>query len=434
MESRNQIKLKPSSILSVPINSYEQNFTFIVNDEEYKTSRLLSDLLSPKISQQHLSDPTLNTFHIKTQYKGDFSQILKLQNFEDQTISDDELPFISEVLEILGNESIELSIKHDLNLDTIITQIQKHEKYSCFFSETFSEEIDYISTHFHELFEDDDIEDFSSLSLTTIERIISNEKLKLEDEDQLISVINDLYRKDKRKYSSLYTYVIFSNISTFEMGEFIDLFDVDSISGEIWRSISNRLLFDVKKDQNVLLNSNRYTRKGILFKCQDDERENSFSGIIRHLLNEASEGEIEKVIDISSSTYSGQHIPNLAVSFDDEEKFFQSQSEKDGWLCFEFLGHRVIPTDYKIRSYSGSPNYLKSWVLEGSDDKEKWEVIDSQQNCTLLEGKLLVHTFHISQEKQKVFRYIRIRITGSSCSYGYYYLTLNSFELYGNLL
>ena len=223
------------------------------------------------------------------------------------------------------------------------------------------------------------------------------------------------------------------------MSEFISIFDINSISSEIWKSISDRLLFDIKREKDsdfITMNNNeRYTRKGILFKIEEGNgKENSFNGIIRHLMNEISECEIYKIIDITSSTYSGQHLPKFAVSFDDEEKFFQSQSEKNGWICFDFKDHRVLPTDYKIRSYCGSPNYLKSWIVEGSIDNEKWEVIDSQEDSNLLEGRLFVSSFPISADKQKIFRYIRIRITGSSYSSGFYYLTLNSFELYGNLL
>lgn len=54
MIDKNQIQLKYSSIASVPIQTYKQDFTFVVNGEEFVTSRLISDLLSPKISNMHL--------------------------------------------------------------------------------------------------------------------------------------------------------------------------------------------------------------------------------------------------------------------------------------------------------------------------------------------------------------------------------------------
>ena len=66
MSQGNQIQLKPLSILQVPLYSYQKDFTFIVNGEEFKTSRIFSDLISSKISQMHSNDPTFDTFYINT--------------------------------------------------------------------------------------------------------------------------------------------------------------------------------------------------------------------------------------------------------------------------------------------------------------------------------------------------------------------------------
>lgn len=94
MISKNQIKLKESNILTVPIQTFESDFTFIVNGEEFKTNRLETDLISSKICRTHAIDPLFNTYEINTQYRGNFSKILGLINFESNEINDDELPFI----------------------------------------------------------------------------------------------------------------------------------------------------------------------------------------------------------------------------------------------------------------------------------------------------------------------------------------------------
>ena len=67
------IQLKISSILNVPLCAYNE-FSFIVNEKVYKTTQIISDLLSPKICQIHKSDPTANSFIIDTENKGDFSK------------------------------------------------------------------------------------------------------------------------------------------------------------------------------------------------------------------------------------------------------------------------------------------------------------------------------------------------------------------------
>lgn len=103
-----QLQLQPEAVTEVPLHIYEQNFTFIVNKKEFITSYIISDLLSPIISRHRLNDPSFNTFEITTNHKGNFSLILNLVNFKKQQISKDDFEFISEVLEKLGNNSINI--------------------------------------------------------------------------------------------------------------------------------------------------------------------------------------------------------------------------------------------------------------------------------------------------------------------------------------
>ena len=129
MSQGNQIQLKPLSILQVPFYSYQKDFTFIVNGEEFKTSRIFSDLISSKISQMHSNDPTFDTFYINTQAKGDFSYILNLFDFQPKSISNTQIPFISEVFEQLGIKSIEFTSFNqptEITKDNVFTQLMKN--------------------------------------------------------------------------------------------------------------------------------------------------------------------------------------------------------------------------------------------------------------------------------------------------------------------
>lgn len=94
-----KIQLSSSCILNVPLQIYHDPFTFIVNQKEFQTTRLISDLLSPKISQIHQIDPTIDKFIINTNSKGDFSTILQIVNFDEKTISESDIEFIIEVIE-----------------------------------------------------------------------------------------------------------------------------------------------------------------------------------------------------------------------------------------------------------------------------------------------------------------------------------------------
>lgn len=109
MSEQFRVQLKTTAVLNIPLQSYAYDFTFIVNDQEYRTSHVVSDLISPVISQNHQSDPTLSTFTISTEHRGDFSNILRLASFDQFSIPTSEIPFFAEVIEILGNDSIDIS-------------------------------------------------------------------------------------------------------------------------------------------------------------------------------------------------------------------------------------------------------------------------------------------------------------------------------------
>ncbi|KAK8854452.1 hypothetical protein M9Y10_017014 [Tritrichomonas musculus] len=147
------IQLEYSSILQVPLQNYYNDFTFIVNGQEFQTSSLIADLLSPTISQIHTNDPTFDTFTINIEEQGDFSHILQLVNFKSNELREDEIPFVTHILEILNNDTIKIHESElvELTKDNILTEIKKHEVHAKYFQERYSEEIEFISSNFAEL-------------------------------------------------------------------------------------------------------------------------------------------------------------------------------------------------------------------------------------------------------------------------------------------
>ena len=148
----NKIQLKTSSILSVPLQNFTEEFTFVVNGKEFKTSQIIADLLSPIVCKIHLNDPTFDQFNIETVEEGDFSHILNLTNFKECDISAKETDFFSEVFAILGNESIEFFEGNlEITIDNVLPQIKNHEKTTK--KKSFMKEVEFISSHFFEICE-----------------------------------------------------------------------------------------------------------------------------------------------------------------------------------------------------------------------------------------------------------------------------------------
>lgn len=79
-----------NNIKDINYDKYEQNFTFIVNNERFSTTRIVADLLSPKIRQLHFIDDTIQEFYIETKNNESkyFKDFLKLSTFH--TIEIDE--------------------------------------------------------------------------------------------------------------------------------------------------------------------------------------------------------------------------------------------------------------------------------------------------------------------------------------------------------
>lgn len=452
MIETNKLHLKPSSILNVPIQSYSNDFTFIVNGDEFKTSRLVSDLLSTTISRIHSTDPTFDRYVIDTQQKGDFSRFLQLLNFEEKAISENEIGFISEVIKILGNDSfdiIECNQSNEVTVDNVFRLIKNHQQYEKFYSKSFQDEMDFISLHFFELIETNK-EEIKALDMNTLLSIINSDKLQLRSEDQLLMFINELYSIDS-KYSILFESVEFLNVSTKSIKEFIQIYDKEDMSQITWFKLCERLKEEINDDQSYepITMKKRYKKENDKEVKEKKRRRNNhgqtisfaddnlFDGIINCLRTQSEK--IEEEIDVTASSCyinTENNQPKNVVHYDNQNGRFHSKSEMNNWIKIDFKERRVVPTEYSIRTakcYGVNGHHPKSWVIECSNDNERWEVLDEENNCSHLNGPSMVHTFKIKNQTPDEFRYIQIRQTGPDWA-GSNFLVIESFEIYGQLI
>lgn len=427
-----KVKLNTTSILNVPLNTYDE-FTYIVNGSSFKTTRIIAELLSPKILQLYQSDPTLREFKISTQEKGDFSHIFDLLNFNQHEIAEDEIPFFTEIFNIFENNSIEIDQQDDitLDLDNVFDLIKKHERFDQFYSKQLSKEIEFLSFNFFKLNKNqtDLVKKFSK---SVIGQIIDHPKLRVQSEDQLLEFINELYSKDQ-SFSYLYDFVLFSNVTSNKIKDFLEIFDINNITQNIWRSLSFRIEQDINKLDKSICNRKRYYNT---FLCPYSEQK-IFNGIINFLRTRSKSDFFNQINITSSSIWNESEQSNLidVINYDDSTTDFCSNGDENPWICFDFKKNRIIPFNYTIRSHDGSEtdHYPRSWVIECSNDNDEWTVIDEQNDCSFLKGSNLVHTFEVKNNDLIEFRYIRMRITGHdwcNCTH----LDINCIEFYGELI
>ena len=265
-------------------------------------------------------------------------------------------------------------------------------------------------------------------------RILRNDHFVLKSEDQLLSFINGLYASDS-KYSILYETVLFENVESEKMKEFTAIYDSDDMSRGTWLRLSKRLEGNIEVKEREKTNSRyRETKKpGREFKPAG---ENEMKGIV-NFLHTQSNGKIENEINITASsigTSSSGRQPHCVALLDDKSQGFYSRDEPNSWICYDFKDRRIIPTYYTIMSICWSQNdqHPKSWVIECSNDKSSWEIVDEERDCSFLNGKNVIHTFKMNHENSKEFQYIRIRLTGPNWLNNNQ-LSIGSFEIYGRL-
>lgn len=119
-------------------------------------------------------------------------------------------------------------------------------------TDTINSLINYISSNFDDI----DKEKLKTLDRNILERIIKSDTLILEEEDNLLTFIVDLYKKDQM-YSDLFEYVYFVNVKEETLEEFVNCFSLDYINSGIWMRICQRL-FHSKQNQFPV---NRYFEK-----------------------------------------------------------------------------------------------------------------------------------------------------------------------------
>lgn len=427
-----QIQLKLSSVLNVPLEKYGEDFIFVVNNKEFKTSQLIADLISPTIRNIHITDPTFNEFIIQTKQEGDFSHILKLINFNLNEIPQNEIPFFIEIIENLGYESfniIDPEYPRELTNDNIFSLIKHHEKYRIIYSKQLSSEIDFISSHFFELIQSTNREEIKNLDTNTIFSIFNNKNLQLEDEDQLMKIINELYSINS-DYSILYETVIFSNLSAEMMNEFIQIFSFDDLTKSIYDKMCERMKHKVYKNHNSDI-TKRYIGKTFQYS-----EENKFSGIINYI-SKKNNGNVSNEINISASSYylSDKLNPFYITLFENQTKGFVSENVEKSWICIDFKEHRIIPTGYSIKSIGKDvftqAYFLKSWIIETSNDGIKWEKIHEEKESKL-RGNSYVQQWKFENPPAKEIRYFRLHSFGQDWNNAHY-IAIDSLEIFGTL-
>ena len=190
----------------------------------------------------------------------------------------------------------------------------------------------------------------------------------------------------------------------------------------------NAQLQQLKNEKIKLEKQNSQTNQNQIFKNIPFQTE--LSGIFDYLNKNSN---LNDEIQLTSSRVSNGKLENI-IRLGNNSNICSIKGNPDPWICFEFQKHKIILSDYTIRSYQGGSCHPRSWIIEGSDDLNSWSTIDEQKDCRFMKGNSgtpHVHTFQVSSNKS--FKYIRMTQKGQNWGSDPN-LHLNCIEFYGKLL
>jgi hypothetical protein len=414
-----KVQLSSAGLSNIQNNLYENDFTFIVQNECYHCPSFIAEFLSPHISRLRSNDPTLQQYEIDaSDPTHEFSSLLALGHGTPLTITKSNQALLEKFCGCLRNRELYNSIVHafesELSCENVISRLNFLSETEC----DFSEELEFASSHFWELLK----LDLSSLNAALIDQIVTDPLLRLADEDSLWHFLfhSSLFTAcPSLLYSVKYEY-----LSTESMTEFVDFVasSVDFLTPGLWEAIRGRLLgFDSPTPRFV----------GPSHPFRQDQ---PFSGIIAALthIHRANVHECGVLKLTSSSAHSAAPFAPISNLVElTTRNHYASDNISDSWICWDFVNLRVTPTHYAIRSDAWRAD-LRSWVLEGSNDGASWTLLDDRPNDEALKGQGSWAVGSWAVARPAKVRMVRIRATGRNHR-GDDHVSFSAVEFFGNL-
>lgn len=443
--------LVKETISEIPFDKYNKNFTFIVNGKQFKTNRVVADILSPIVRNYHNVDESVNEFSIDTSKNSGFAinsesnqedyfeDFLKLATFKNYDIEYSRQQKYSEYFFMLGNIDeffrIQSHIYGQITTENIIDHLKQISiiitKYSFKFqksSKEFDEIISFAAQNFFQI----DQKEIEKMSPEVIELIISDEKLKVKSEDSLLEFLLDIYEKDET-CAYLFGKVAFANVTENVLESFVQRFDVNHIDASIWKRICEKLL--PNSSEKMINHEYENTETAIPFELDSNQK---FNGILKYL-NDKSGGNIMEngtVKITANSQHSGYPLRNL-VDFQSTENgcYYRSGNDCRVTIQFDFDDKLVQVTDYSIKTgtYDKNCGHLKNWTIEVSNDEKEWTEIDRRENDSTLNGQQYSSSFSVKQKTNKFYRFVRLHQTGDTW-YNDNLFEITLIEFFGKLL
>jgi hypothetical protein len=306
------------------------------------------------------------------------------------------------LFENLGNAELTESLlefdfsRSELNSSNCISQFSTKSQHCV----DNSGEKSFIASDFYEL-ERSSIE---SLQVNELEDILSDESLRIESEDWLLSLLISL----GSDFANLLGFVRFEHASSERIDAFVSAISYSSLDSRLWSSVCCRLRYRIVLDSEERP-IHRYRDIGRTF-----EPSSPWSGVLSFLTSECG-GKVHErgVVNITSSSTERNKCHQVADHGWND--FWYTNNSPRSWIQFDFKDSSICLTDYALKSDGNNAHHLVQWEIEGSKDGNGWERIDAQ-NTQNLNGNYITKTFKCSSPGTRFYRYLRLIQTEKNSS------------------
>ena len=442
-------------------SDFEDNFRFILNNQEIILNRFYADFISPTVSHIHQADPTINHLYL--------NDTIRELNISNEIINSELLNNIKQIASgysieideemghkirlfslLLGNDEMfnqmnelfPISTKEETDIDSCLQNLR--------FSNIGQNQalLDFISSYFY-LIDQSKIE---NMPKSIIYSIISNKHLKISDEDSLFELIDRIIENDDQGNDEnfddgkiiFYEQIAIEKLNEENFQKLIDSIDSNQMTQFLWDKLKKCFYYQFLKNKNNEYDD-RYSESAQIKTIEyDNNSNNRFKGIISYLGKGNPKSVVDnQIVDVTSSSIlynSLAHDPKHVADFYSEGSgsSFLSENIPNSWLLYDFKDKKVKPSSYSIKShhFGGRGSYHpQTWVIEGSNDKNDWKILDSRNEDNSLNSRSVSHNFKIQNKlgKNDYYRYLRIKQTGVTVRNDNYF-GFSSLEYFGSII
>lgn len=399
--------------------AFELKTDSLLDKDTIRCSRGQISFLSPTIAKMLINDPTINEYTFNSAKSFECVEILRfLLNGSSVTIPKSLVSTFHLISLELGNEELLSFVEESLTCENVLDITKIKHKISL----NIEKEIEYIASYFYQF----DASDISTLDLSILDTILGNQKLVTESEHDLFTFICDLVSTYGDEYRVLLSHLHLECLGKDDISKFINYINDDNVGSFLPCIYKSLLCSPTYKEETY--EKKKYNCTKIPFK------NNNFNGIFSHMKKELGENPVTKgFVEIEDSfDQSKTKSPCLIdPSMRDKSYCWVSSDAKYGSFVFDFKKCRVSLDGYSLKAPNSqwtSLGYLKSWVIEGSNDKKTWNPISDRQTDELSKNYA---EKYFSCKKSDPFRFIRIRMTDKN-SFSKYDLGLYAIEFFGD--